>query len=469
MTPVWAMAIKEWKLLLRDPGSLALLFVMPSVFILIFSLSLEGLFSSDEDEERMDVLLADLDQDEAGRRIAGALEDTGHFRMVREIDGRLLTAETLERRIRSGDHELGVVIPEGATAAARGQGEARLEVVAGPVLPGQVVLAVETTILSVAHQLAIERLQQKVEDLGDRAEAMGGEFDELANANEELLETLLELHGHLEKAASMMPPGMRPGVDLEQMKEREEELGERIEQAEERRALLGKPSKEHGKSERLSVVARSTSGRPREVRMSSVQANVPGWTIFGLFWIVQTLALSIIAERARGAYGRILVAPVSMASYLVGKAIPYACVNLVQAFLMFGIGIWILPLFGAPGLEIANVPATIVLTLGISACAIAMGMFMASMTRSALFAGSVAAVVLVIMTALGGIMVPRFIMPTFMQRLGLIVPHGWALEGYLDAVVRGHGALEVLPELGVLLAFAAGFFALALWRMRAAD
>lgn len=41
-----------------------------------------------------------------------------------------------------------------------------------------------------------------------------------------------------------------------------------------------------------------------------------------------------------------------------------------------------------------------------------------------------------------------------------------ALEGYLDIMVRGRGVLDVLPNAGVLLLFAAGFFTLAIWRFR---
>jgi ABC-2 type transport system permease protein len=68
------------------------------------------------------------------------------------------------------------------------------------------------------------------------------------------------------------------------------------------------------------------------------------------------------------------------------------------------------------------------------------------------------------MAALGGVMVPRFVMPAFMQTLGLITPHAWALTAYQDILVRGYGVAEILPELGALMAFAVAFFGVALWR-----
>jgi linearmycin/streptolysin S transport system permease protein len=57
-------------------------------------------------------------------------------------------------------------------------------------------------------------------------------------------------------------------------------------------------------------------------------------------------------------------------------------------------------------------------------------------------------------------------MPPVMRALAQATPHAWALAGYQDVLVRGLGLGAVLPELGVLLGFAAVFFAAALLRFR---
>jgi ABC-2 type transport system permease protein len=72
----------------------------------------------------------------------------------------------------------------------------------------------------------------------------------------------------------------------------------------------------------------------------------------------------------------------------------------------------------------------------------------------------------VTLSALGGMMVPAFVMPSAMRTLSLFTPHAWALSGYHDVIVRGLGIVQVLPETGILLAFAAVFFLVALWRFR---
>jgi len=61
----------------------------------------------------------------------------------------------------------------------------------------------------------------------------------------------------------------------------------------------------------------------------------------------------------------------------------------------------------------------------------------------------------IILGALGGIMVPKFVMPDFMQRVANISPMSWGLEGFLDILLRGGNVLDVIPESLLLVALAA--------------
>ncbi|NOZ01933.1 MAG: ABC transporter permease [Deltaproteobacteria bacterium] len=209
----------------------------------------------------------------------------------------------------------------------------------------------------------------------------------------------------------------------------------------------------------------ATSGEIRAFP-TSIQQNVPGWTVFAPFWIAQILAINIISERNSGAYRRIMVAPVSMTAYIAGKTAPFFLINLAQGFLMFCIGVFVLPSLGGPALAVNNVMALVLVTAAISAVAIAFGLLMSAMSDSSFHVASVSAAVLIIMTVLGGIMVPKFVMPAFMQKMSLAVPHGWALDAYLDILVRDYGVAQVLPRVGVLLLFALGFALIATWRLK---
>jgi ABC-2 type transport system permease protein len=79
---------------------------------------------------------------------------------------------------------------------------------------------------------------------------------------------------------------------------------------------------------------------------------------------------------------------------------------------------------------------------------------------------SLSVLLAVTLSALGGMMVPTFIMPDLMKTLSLFTPHAWALAGYHDVIIRGLGVREVLTETAVLLGFASFLFVIALWRFR---
>jgi hypothetical protein len=80
-------------------------------------------------------------------------------------------------------------------------------------------------------------------------------------------------------------------------------------------------------------------------------------------------------------------------------------------------------------------------------------------TRKQLVA--VSNLVILSISALGGSMFPRFLMPEGLKKLSLVAFNSWALEGFLDVLWRDLGPAAVLPEIAVLLGWSALFFVLA--------
>jgi ABC-2 type transport system permease protein len=107
-----------------------------------------------------------------------------------------------------------------------------------------------------------------------------------------------------------------------------------------------------------------------------------------------------------------------------------------------------------------------VVSLATAAAASGLGLLVAALAKTPEATGGVGALIAVMMAAIGGCFVPAFVMPNFMQTLSKIVPHAWALQGYQDVLVRGYSLGQVMPEVGVLLIFAAVFFGFALWRFK---
>jgi ABC-2 type transport system permease protein len=70
--------------------------------------------------------------------------------------------------------------------------------------------------------------------------------------------------------------------------------------------------------------------------------------------------------------------------------------------------------------------------------------------------------------ALGGSMLPLELFSPTMQRIAHLTPHAWVLDGFAELVRRGGTVTDILPELGVLGAYAAVLLGLAAWRLRVA-
>lgn len=157
----------------------------------------------------------------------------------------------------------------------------------------------------------------------------------------------------------------------------------------------------------------------------------------------------------------------SRAAFLLGKLTAFLIVNLTQIAIMFAVGVFIMPLVGAPKLELGTHPeALLLISLAVSLAATGLGLLITALAKTSEQISGLGTLLVVTMAALGGVLVPRFVMPDFMQTVGLITPHAWGLDAYQDVLVRGYDTARILPEVAALMGFAVVFFGAALWRFK---
>jgi linearmycin/streptolysin S transport system permease protein len=182
-----------------------------------------------------------------------------------------------------------------------------------------------------------------------------------------------------------------------------------------------------------------------------------------LFTFLTGLAASaaLIQSRQLGVSRRMLATPTSTRAIVAGEGLGRFAVALFQgAYIMAGT--WIL--FGVTWGP--AVPA-VGLLVAFSLVGAGAGMLMGSVFSNDQQAGSVAVMTGLGLAALGGCMFPVEVFSPAMQRIARLTPHAWANEGFADLIRRGGGLADVLPEIGVLLAFAAVLLVLSAWRLRA--
>ena len=200
---------------------------------------------------------------------------------------------------------------------------------------------------------------------------------------------------------------------------------------------------------------------------TSVQQNVPAWLLFAMYLIVIPIASTFITERNHGTMTRYRSMNITKRFFIFGKMIPFFLINLIQAALMLLIGIYIVPLLGGDSLQMGNSITGLLLIISCNSfCAISLALLIALSVKTFEQGAAIGGFGNVILGAIGGIMVPKFVMPEFMQKLSLISPMGWGLEGFFDIFLRNGNLLDVLPECGVLLLFGAIFLSIALLVLR---
>ena len=189
-------------------------------------------------------------------------------------------------------------------------------------------------------------------------------------------------------------------------------------------------------------------------RPSSVQQNVPGWLLFSMFFIAIPLSNTLIGERQQGTLARLKTMGFPSHIVLLGKLIPYFFINLLQVVLMLLVGVYLVPLLGGERLVLGNSPSGLILiSASASFAAVAYALFIAQLANTTEQATILSGVCNIIMAAIGGVMVPRFIMPATMQDLSSLSPMAWGLDGFLDILLRNGSVSDVLFEAGLLLLF----------------
>lgn len=198
-------------------------------------------------------------------------------------------------------------------------------------------------------------------------------------------------------------------------------------------------------------------------RPTAVQQNVPAWLVFGMFFVVASIAGLFVEERSCGALTRLRTLGAMPWQLIASKIIPYLLVNGVQAALMLAVGIWLMPLIGGEGLSLEGVnwSALLLMLFAISLAAVSLALAVACLVSTHAQAATLGPILNVLMAALGGVMVPLFVMPAVMQKIAAWSPMNWGLEGLLNVLLRNGEVASVLPEVYRLAGFSALMLVLA--------
>lgn len=397
-----ASVIKEFLILIRDIPGLIILFAMPVAMIIVVTLVQDSTLKSIS-ESKIKILYIDNDKDILSESLKDGLLKSEVF----DIDTVITKYSQAKKEVAKGKYKIAIIVPEGASDTIRKN--------------------IKPVVLNFFNS---------------QANKQNGDFRKLEIqilTDPTLKNTFRQtVISNLQTYTSKIETQILFKILAEQL---EEITGRKPD-------LLDKPIE--------TITFKETFAYEKEtsIKPNSTQHNVPAWTMFAMFFIVIPLAGNMIHERDNGSFFRLLTMPGSYFTVISSKAIVYLGIAFLQFILMILSGIFILPLFGLPVLNLGTHPFALILTaLSSGLAAVGYGILVGTMAETHEQAGVFGSVSVIILASLGGIWFPVYAMPSFMQKISIISPLNWGLESFYDIFLKNGTLTDIFPEISALLVF----------------
>ncbi|MFY9725675.1 MAG: ABC transporter permease [Bryobacteraceae bacterium] len=405
-----------FRALRRDRGAMILSFVLPVAFFSIFAIVFGGM--NGNSTPRVNVLVVDQDRSATSERLVRGLQQETALVVATRPEAKEgqpppsdYTAVTAEAAVKQGTAPVALIIPAGFGAnpvsftPAAGRKSIRiLHDSSNPVAP--------QVVAGLLQKVVMTSLPDSMADVGMRyfAQASGGLTPQQRQSVESSLSQLRDLAA--------------------------------------RRSLQGDTAaKATGNSFGGLVPVEMQDVVGENKRNPMIAFYAAGIGVMFLLFTASAAGGTLLDEAESGALDRILSARVSMTTLLAGKltySMLLACCQLTLMFL-WGAAVFHLDLF-------THLPGFIVMTVATSFTVAAFGMLLASVSHTRAQQAAVATLIILTMSAIGGSMFPRFLMPETMKKVGLLTFNAWAIDGYTKVFWRDEPVSHLAPQVAVLLA-----------------
>jgi ABC-2 type transport system permease protein len=209
------------------------------------------------------------------------------------------------------------------------------------------------------------------------------------------------------------------------------------------------------------TVSREAVTARQGVKYNSMAHSFAGMCVQFILFMGIDAGMVVLYQRRMGLWKRLQAAPLSRYTIIGSRATSAGIVAMVIMLVVFGFARVVF------GVKIEGSMAGFLgVCVAFAIMTATFGLLIAVLGKTPEATRGIAILVTLLLVMLGGSWVPSFIFPAWLQKATLVVPTRWAVDG-LDAMVwRGSGFHEAIWPIGVLLAFAAAFGAIAVWRFR---
>ncbi len=410
-----SVAWKEIQLISKDRGSLAVLFLLPLLFGSLYGgINLKMAGNGDDPTILLDVCLVNEDAGIFGVEVAKALKGIDEL----QIETFDMVADA-EQRVADGEATAAILIPADFTQKINAYTPTAIDVIVDPAQPESA--SIVTGIMN-----------QVVAEVTIWGEVQYG------------IRTILDESGMLADAGAEV----RRAVEAQNL------------------GVIMTRLNEMRRNPAIVVTSEDLEGAKIEGGITIFFALMfPGLTVMFVFFTVGMSGASLLNEREAGTLRRLLAAPIPRGAIIAGKMLAYMLLVCLQVVVLFGVAniLFDMPLGKSP-------VALVLLTLALALVATALGMLVAALSGTAQQADNIGTVLGFVLAGIGGCIAmsqtPLTRSEGFMGVLSKLTPHAHAIEGYYRLMAENGTFINVLPQMGILLAMGVVFFLIAVWRFK---
>ncbi|WP_042720358.1 ABC transporter permease [Flavobacterium sp. B17] len=412
---LWRSFVKEILLLKRDIGGIVIIFVMPLLLIITITLIQDSTFKNLEGS-KIPIIFIDKDKSEVSKNIKQELESSKSFELLTNF-----TEKSAQDAVFGGDYQMAIVIPENLTKDINSNIDSKVQVI--------------------VSSFGLENDTSAVKKNVSKAKDIHLYFDPATN---------IGFKNNVMNAVNKMV------FEIENKKiykAFQDQLGTTENLAENKNLISFKEiTPKKGKM---------------DVMPNSVQHNVPAWALFAIFFIVVPLSINLVKEKSQGTSVRARISPTPYFIHILGKTFTYLIICIIQFLLMVAVGIYLFPYMDLPQFDVTGkMFQLIVVTIFAGLAAIGFGVLLGTIADTQEQSAPFGATSVVVLAAVGGIWVPVFLMPEFMQTIAKFSPMNWGLNAYYDIILRNSGIGGIAKEITFLFLFYVAMVAISLFYER---
>jgi len=403
-----ATILKDIQVLTRDKVGLIMMFVMPIILAIVITATQNSTFEL-VNKNKVPLLLCNKDTGESSKGLVAAIEKVGMFEVKKVAAGE--TEKQLSDRMHEKDALIAIIIPPDFSS----------------------------------------KLEAKARETSSKAlNNLGLQTDSIKKFTDSLQPITLLYHPVLQLSFRQSIQGaLRSTLQIVQTKQVIKSLYYDLNEKNIPDSLESEIVNNQVGINEIPVSRDGSKTIP-----NATQHNIPAWTIFAMFFVVISLGSSVVREKLSGSFVRLKTLPTNYLLALISKQITYLMVTLLQAAVIFAIGIWLFPSMGLPKLNLpSDLFGLFIVSFICGWCAVSFAILVGVFAETQEQANGIGAVSIVMLAAIGGLLVPSFAMPESFQQVIKLSPLHWCLEAYYGLFLEGGKLkdilLNILPLLGI--------------------